>query len=173
MTAMHIDLDPPLGITGFPLGMPAEDLKRAAAALGRVTVDSEGSAARFSPMKVGAFHPQFEIIFHLEDGKTLTAAEVWIPREGPEDITVTWRGIDVFRTPARALMAQVEAAGHAVHDRERYHPMAPGLSLGFTRDAGHDVPMADDDMPLYFQAVLVAPEGYYDALLAELAKYAV
>jgi hypothetical protein len=68
-------------------------------------------------------------------------------------------------------MEQVEAAGHVIQDRKYLHPRVPGLSLGFTRDAGHDVPMAEDDMPLFFQAVLAGPEGYYDDLLAELAKY--
>lgn len=60
-------------------------------------------------MKVLALHSQFEITFHLEDGKTLTAAEVWIPRPGPEQITVTFCGIDVFATPALELLSQIEA----------------------------------------------------------------
>ncbi|MDW6065290.1 hypothetical protein SAZ11_55195 [Streptomyces sp. FXJ1.4098] len=80
---MDIELDPPHGITGFPLGMPADDLKAAAAELGRIKVRNDGSAVRFRSMKVLALHPQFEIVFHLEDGKTLGAAEVWIPRPGP------------------------------------------------------------------------------------------
>jgi hypothetical protein len=73
MRAMDIELDPSHGITGFPLGMPADDLKTA-------------------------------------------AAEVWIPRPGPEDITVRFRGIDVFRTPARELLGRLAAMGLTVLD---------------------------------------------------------
>lgn len=162
---MDIELDPPRGITGFPLGMPAEEVKEAAAALGRIQVQDEGSDDPFHHMKVLALHPQFEITFLIEDGKTLSAAEVWIPRPGPETITVTFLGIDVFATPARELLTQIESMGHEVNRREVLHPVVPRLSLGFTRDAGHEVPRDTDGWPLHFQAVLVGPEDYYDYLL--------
>ncbi|MFI1329087.1 hypothetical protein ACH4U7_02895 [Streptomyces sp. NPDC020845] len=163
---MDIELDPPHGITGFPLGMPADDLKAAAAELGRIKVRNDGSAVRFRSMKVLALHPQFEIVFHLEDGKTLGAAEVWIPRPGPEDITVRFRGIDVFRTPARELPGRLAAMGLTVLD-ETLYVYLPGLSLGFTRVAGHEVPLDTDGEPLYFQAVLTGPTGYYDYKLSD------
>lgn len=164
---MLIDLDPPHGITGFPLGMPTEELKEAAARLGRLTVHDEGSTSRFRQMKVGAFHAQFEIIFHCADGKTLSAPEIWIPRPGSEEITVTFRGIDVFRTPALELLDRIREMGHDVLEADGDYPLVPRLTLGFTRTAGHDVPMADDDKPLYMQAVLVGPADYYDEFLAE------
>jgi hypothetical protein len=165
MTAMEIELDPPNGITGFPLGMAAQDVKRAAAALGRVKVKDEGSAERFRYMKVTALHPQFEIVCHLEDGKTLTAAEVWNPRPGPEEITVRFRGLDVFGTPALQLVGQVEGMGlNIIHDEPNYWTV-PRLSLGFTRVAGHEVALDSDGEPLYFQAVLTGPADYYDFLL--------
>lgn len=163
---MEIELDPPNGITGFPLGMPAEALRAAAAELGRVKVSDEGSADEFHHMKVVALHPQFEIVFHLEDGKTLTAAEVWIPRPGPEEITVCYRGMDVFRTPALQLVAHLEQTGlNVLHDEPSYWTV-PRLSLGFTRAAGHEVPLDSDGEPLYFQAVLTGPTDYYDYKLA-------
>ncbi len=162
---MDIELTPPTGITGFPLGMPAEEVKEVAAALSRIKVQDEGSADPFHHMRVLALHPQFEINFLIEDGKTLTAAEVWIPRPGPEQITVTFRGIDVFATPALELLTQLESMGHEANRREVLHPVVPRLSLGFTRDAGHEVPRDTDGWPLYFQAVLVGPEDYYDYLL--------
>ncbi|MFE1785691.1 hypothetical protein ACFW9F_24745 [Streptomyces sp. NPDC059506] len=80
---MEIELDPPNGITGFPLGMPAEELKAEAGRLGRIKVSDEGSSARFRYMKVLALHEQFEIVFHLEDGRTLASAEVWTPAPAP------------------------------------------------------------------------------------------
>jgi hypothetical protein len=165
---MDIELDPPTGITGFPIGMPAEQVKEAAAALGRTTVRNDGSAERFRSMTVLALHPQFEVKFSLADGKTLTAAEVWIPRPGPEDITVTFRGINVFTTPARDLLRQIETMGYQINYPEPHHPIVPHLSLGFTREAGHEVPRDVDGEPLYFQAVLVGPENYYDRLLERL-----
>ncbi len=167
MTAMDIELDPPNGITDFPLGMPAADVKASAAALGRVDVSNEGSTARFRPMKVLALHPQFEIVFHIKDSKTLRAAEVWIPREGPQDITVRFRGIDVFRTPALQLVTQLEELGLTVLHNEPNHWVVPKLSLGLGRVAGHDVPLDNDGEPLYFQSILVGPTDYYDFLLDE------
>ncbi|MEU5545756.1 hypothetical protein AB0G85_25675 [Streptomyces sioyaensis] len=158
---MDFELDPPNGITGFPLGTRADAVQTAAAELGQVRVQDEGSAHEFHYMKVTALHPQFEIVFHLEDGKTLTSAEMWIPRPGPEEITVRFRGIDVFRTPARQLLEQLEGMGLTVLD-ETLYAYVPHLSLGFTRVAGHEVPLDTDGEPLYFQAVLTGPTHYYD-----------
>ncbi|MFF3911699.1 hypothetical protein ACFYZJ_38560 [Streptomyces sp. NPDC001848] len=117
-------------------------------------------------MKVTALHSQFEIVFHCEDGKTLTAAEVGIPRPGEEDITVRFRGTDVFRTPARRLIQHLQESGLTVLDRTPY-VYVPHLSLGLTRVAGHEVPLDTDGEPLHFQAVLVAPTDYDDYLLAD------
>lgn len=158
---MDIDLDPPHGITGFPLGMPAAAVREAAAALGRVRVQDEGSAEEFRYMKVLAVHPQFEIVFHLEDGKTLTSAEVWIPRPGPQEINVRFRGVEVFRTSALQLLDRLEEMGLTVL-RETGYAYVPHLSLGFTRVAGHDVPLDTDGEPLHFEAVLTGPSDYYD-----------
>ncbi len=162
---MDIELDPPRGITGFPIGMPTAQLRAAAAALGRVDVSNEGKSSQFSYEKVLALHPQFEIVFHLHDGKTLTAAEVWNPRPGAEEVNVRFRGIDVFRTPAFDVLDQIADMGYQVFERDELYPLVPGLPLGFTRTAGHEVPLAADGYPLYFQAVLVGPEGYYDETL--------
>lgn len=160
MTPMDIELTPPNGITGFPLGASAQDVKTAAA-LGRVTVKNDGSANQFGYMTVTALHPQFEIVCHLEDGKTLSAAEMWIPRPGPEEITVRFRDLDVFRTPALRLLEQLEALGlPVVHDEPNYWTV-PNLSLGFGRVAGHEVPLDTDGGPLYFQSVLTGPADYY------------
>lgn len=165
---MDIELNPPTGITGFPFGMPAAEVKDAAAALGTIRVRNDGSAVKFRKMRVVGVHPQFEITFLLEDGRTLTAAEVWIPRPGPEEITVTFRGIDVFATPARELLTRIESMGYEADHREPLHPIVPRLSLGFTREAGHEVPLDTDGQPLYFQAVLVGPEDYYDEVVDTL-----
>jgi hypothetical protein len=164
MTVMDIELDPPNGITGFPLGMPAPEVEAAAAQLGRVKVTNEGSTSAFRPMKILALHPQFEIVFHIERGKTLQAAEVWIPRPGPQQITVRFRGVDVFRTPALQLLEQLRGLGLTVLQVEPSHWTVPKLSLGLTRTVGHEVPLDTDGEPKYFQSVLTGPTDYYDFL---------
>lgn len=163
MSTRNFELDPPNGITGFPLGTPADAVRAAAAELGEVSEvrdqDDEG-ADRLE--KILAEHPQFEIVFHIEDGKTLTAVEVWFPRPGPEEVTVRFRGIDVFRTPARELVKRLEGMGLTVLD-----DAVPQLSLGFTHDADDDIPEDADGEPLYFKAVLTGPADYYDDMFNE------
>ncbi|WP_310725614.1 hypothetical protein [Streptomyces sp. N2A] len=165
MSRVHFELNPPHGITGFSLGEAADAVRAAAAELGEVKVQDDGSADPVHYMKILALHAQFEIVFHIEDGKTLTAAEMWIPRPGPEEITVRFRGVDVFRTPARELLKQLDGLGLTVLD-ETLYAFVPRLSMGFTRVAGHDVPLDTDGEALYFQAVLTGPHDYYDYKLA-------
>ena len=172
MTAMHIELDPPNGITGFRFGMPAQEVKEAAAAIGEVIVENDGVAKKWIHMTVTVNHPQFTIMFHIQDGKTLTAAEIFRPRRGPEEIRVTWRGIDVFAMRAEDFFDRVEDAGYRVHEPDDYFPTVPGLTLGMSRD-----PAGDDDFPRdeegyadYFLRVLAAPADYYDAVMAEIER---
>jgi hypothetical protein len=81
---------------------------------------------------------------------------------------VRFRGVDVFRTPALELLDRLEGMGLAVV-RDALYPFVPHLSLGFTRVAGHDVPLDVDGEPLYFQSVLVGPADYYGARLEAAA----
>ncbi|WP_211227757.1 hypothetical protein [Shimazuella kribbensis] len=165
-TSIDIDVDPPNGITGFPQDMPAEDLKASATELmGKIRVSDEGSDQKFRSMKVLALHSQFEIVFHIENGKTLSASEIWIPDNSDSiRINIRFRGIDIFRTPALQLLKQIENMGYQVINQGDYC-FVPKLSLGFTRVAGHEVPLDTDGYPLYFQAVLTGPTNYYDFLL--------
>ena len=167
MSAMHIDLDPPNGITGFTFGMPADEVEEAAAALGTVRVLDEGPPRKWRFMKIDTVLPQFAITFHIEDGKTLTSVEIWRPFDGPEQISVTWRGTDVFHTPAHEVMARIEAAGYRIDERETGYPQVKGLTLGFGRNKRDDIPWDRDEddedaKPLYFSSVLAAPTRYYD-----------
>lgn len=167
MSAMHIDLDPPNGITGFSFGMPADEVKAAAAALGTVRVLDEGPPHKWRFMKIDTVLPQFAITFHIEDGKTLTSVEIWRPFEGPEQISVTWRGTDVFHTPAHEVMARIEAAGYRIDERETTYPQVKDLTLGFARNSRDDIPRhreegEDDAKPVYFSSVLAAPRRYYE-----------
>lgn len=173
MTAMHIELDPPNGVTGFRFGMAAQEVKEAAAALGEVTVRDDGVAKEWTHMAVDVAHPGVDITFNLEDGKTLTSVNIFRPRPRPgaEEVIVTWRGIDVFATRAEEVLDAAEQAGYRIHDREFFFPLVPGLSLGFSRDPG-----GDDDFPMdeetgvadFFLSVLTAPAAYYDKVLADI-----
>ena len=70
---------------------------------------------------------------------------------------ITGRGIDMFRTPALALVEQLSAMGPDVRTIEPSTWVIPKLPLGFTRSAGHEVPTDRDGGPLHFQAILVGP----------------
>ncbi|NUP47386.1 MAG: hypothetical protein HOW97_08735 [Catenulispora sp.] len=172
---MHIELDPPNGVTGFGFGMPVEELKEAAAALGPITVTDEGPPSKWRHMKIYTQLDQFDILFSSEDGKTLTSLDIARPYEDDADVTVTWRGIDVFRTPARELMERIEAQGYRVDHRERFNPLVPGLSFGLDWNPRDDIPFDgdidedDDAMPVYLRGIFVAPAVYYDEVLAEIA----
>lgn len=168
---MDIEVDPPRGISGFPIGMGTGELVRAARRLGRVRVESPGSAEPFDAMRVLVLHPQFEIVFGCEDGATLTFVELWAPEPGPEEVAVTWRGVDVFRTPALELLDRIRGFGYRIDETEApYHYTVPELPLGFTREAGHEVPVAQDGQPLYMQAVGVGGAGYYDEPLPDASR---
>ncbi|WP_344959086.1 hypothetical protein [Actinomadura miaoliensis] len=91
----------------------------------------------------------------------MTAIEVWRFHNEDADAHVLLDGVDVFRTPARVLLARLSEQGHDVQDADDEYPRVSGLTLAFTRTAGHEVPMDTDGMPLYFESVLVAAEDYY------------
>ncbi|MBR7836813.1 hypothetical protein KDL01_26265 [Actinospica durhamensis] len=185
--SVEIELDPPHGVTGYPIGMPAGELVPDAVARGRVVISDPGLAGALEHMKLDLTvyleRASFATVFALEDGNTLTWLDIHAPRPLPgaepaadadpvpaaaaaEELKVTWRGIDVFRTPAAELLRRIEAEGHEVDrsaEPERY--TVPGLPLRFTRTAGReDVPRDRDGEPRYMQSVLVAGPGYFDEL---------
>jgi hypothetical protein len=167
---VDIELDPPRGVTGIALGLSLDEGVAAAARYGQVTVSAPQPAqvevageTMSLPTKVLALGDGFEVSVHVEDGVSVTAIEVWRPRDPQADVRVLYDGIDVFGTPALRVLELLEARGHAVdRDDEPEYYSVPDLPLGFTRVAGHEVPLADDGEPLYFEAVLVGGPGYYD-----------
>lgn len=70
-------------------------------------------------MKVTVLHPQLGIVFHCDDGATAAFIELWAPGAGPDEITVTWRGLDVFRTPAPELLERIRALGSSASGSTR------------------------------------------------------
>jgi hypothetical protein len=179
---MDIELDPRHGMTGYPIGMPVEELVPAAVSSGRVVIDDPDLDGPLHHMKVDLTvylrRSSFATVFGLEDGRTLTWIELHAPRalygdddatSGDAELHVTLFGIDVFSTPALDLLDLIETQGHEIdrsEEPERY--AVPDLDLSFTRDAGHPVPMAADGEPLFMQSVFVAGKGYFDQPLPDI-----
>lgn len=90
---------------------------------------------------------------------------MWRPPDPGYDATVTFEGIDVFRTAWSKLLTELGSRGHRiVRQVGDLFAYAPDLTLGFSRDAAHEVPEDTDGLPLYFESVLVAAAGYYDGV---------
>lgn len=157
---MHIELNPPHGVAPLDLGMPLEEAVAACGTWGDVSVSRGVDGI---PTLV-ADHPRFEVVAHLADGAGVTSVEVWRPRpktrpESPE-ITVRFRGVDVFRPPAREVLSALASLGFTVEDRRTPRPRFPELALVFTREPHDGDPRDRDGLPLHFARVLVARAGY-------------
>lgn len=175
---MELYLDPPRGIVGnagnapgfapnIALGAGHQEAVWAASAYGPTKVAPAGTITIAgtpfpTPAKIVAMAPGFELVLILDDAVSVTAIEVWRPRDPHTDVTVRYDGLDVFRTPAVELLDLMRARGHRVEaEDEGVGAWAPDLALGFSRVAGHEVPRGGDGEPLYFESVLVAAAGYY------------
>lgn len=182
---MELYLDPPRGVIGtagngagtpgqppefgpgIALGMGQRDAARAASAYGTTTMTPAGTiniaGTLFpTPARIVATTSAFELVLILDDGISLTAIEVWRPRDPRAAVTVRYDGLDVFRTPAVHLLDQLRARGHRIEaEDEGAGAWAPDLALGFSRVAEHEVPRGADGQPLYFESVLVTAAGYY------------
>lgn len=158
---MHIELDPPRGVPPLLIGGALEEAVAAGAVWGEVTV----SRGLDDAPSVLVHHPRIAIVAHIEDGDGVTAIEVGRPDppRGPSGprIAVTFHGVDVFATPARQVLARLAEQGHMLTGAAGTHPAAPGLTLGFTREPSDEGDQDTDGLPLHFDAVLVAPPGYY------------
>ena len=68
------------------------------------------------------------------------------------DTTVVWDGIDMFRTDADEILAEMVGRGIRLDLSDPSHPFCPDVALGLTRER----------LSHHFEAVLVARPGYYD-----------
>jgi len=165
---VDIELQPPAGFTGMVLGRSEEETVRAAERFGPVSV-SRGALVQVAgepfliPTKMVAGGPEFNFALTFDESGNADTVEVWRPPDPGHDGTVTFEGLDVFRTPWSKLLAELESRGHRiVREDGDLFAYAPDLTLGFSRDAAHEVPEDADGLPLYFESVLVAAAGYYD-----------
>lgn len=156
---MNIILDPPRGVAPVNIGLPVQEALEAASVWGEVRVLNRGPNR---PPKVSVTNAdKFQVNLHFEDGKTVTAIEIWRFVDPSVDVRVLFQGMDLFRTPARQIMKQLREKGFDLRNEKDAYPRVARLSLGFTREAGRKVPMDKDKMPFYFEAVLVGDASYF------------
>ncbi|MEV6318845.1 hypothetical protein [Streptomyces sp. NPDC051776] len=159
---MDIVIDPPRGVAPVLIGMPFEQALEAGKTWGEPNVS--GPYAHDPTVKIvfADEENEFEIVVHLEDGKTVTAVELWRFRREDADVRVLDGDLDIFRTPAREVLDHLASQGCDLDLSDLEEPVALGLTLAFTRDTGREVPRdPQDGHTLYFESVLVGDATYY------------
>jgi hypothetical protein len=155
---MEIILDPPHGVPPVSMGMSFEEAVQAAAAWGEVRVS--GPFDHDPTVKIQAMGDDFDVLVILKDQKTVNAVDVSAPEEEGSDLRVLWRGVDVFRTPARQLLKMFADDGYRVDESNPEEPVVLDLTIAFSRWTSQEVPLAPEDgLPLYFTAALVSNEN--------------
>ncbi|WP_435283721.1 hypothetical protein [Streptomyces koelreuteriae] len=136
--------------------MPFEEAVEAAACWGDVRV--MGPVEHNPTVQIQAGGDDFDVIVVLKDQQTVNAVDISAPSEaGPQ---VLWRGIDVFKTPARQLLKVFSDAGYVIEDSDPEAPVVLDLTIAFNRWTSQEVPLDPyDGLPLYFTAALVSDEN--------------
>jgi hypothetical protein len=153
---MIFELHPPQAAGPLRIGATGHDTVEILKQLGtpQVLCRTPGSRPawavhRPSGLFIGAY---FDADDHLE------AIEFGRP-DGKDD-TITYDGLDVFTTPAAALITQLRQRT-TVHQEEDGHAFtAPSLLLALWRPVTPQAP--DDQEGRFFESVLIARRGYYD-----------
>jgi hypothetical protein len=153
---VDIILDPPNGVPPVSMGMPFEEAVEAAARWGDVRV--MGPVEHNPTVQIQAVADDYDVIVVLRDQQTVNAVDISAPSDaGPQ---VLWRGIDVFRTPARQLLKLFSDAGYRIDDSNPDEPVVLDLTIAFNRWTSQQVPLdPEDGLPLYFTAALVSDEN--------------
>jgi hypothetical protein len=147
---MTIILEPPVGLPPLLLGMDVDAAEGAMRFWGtpeRLKVP-EGAPPQLTVRdEARGLH----VMAFFEDGASLTAIELMRPDR--PDVTVLWEGIDIFGQSDEEVLAALGERGFAVDPSDPLHPYFDEITLGFDRDHERG----------YFESVLVARPGYYDA----------
>ena len=150
---MTLEVVPPDGVGPVRIGMTMDEAKAALAAI-------EGYVPATAPGTLTATYDSGMSI-ELEpaaDG-TLGAIQVYRPH-GP--LRVEYQGIDLLRTPAAQVVEQLGALTGLEEDEGGRSYVASDLLLSLWRPFVEDE-NPDEEQGHYFQSVLVAQPGYYDA----------
>ncbi|WP_378734673.1 hypothetical protein [Nocardia brasiliensis] len=154
---MNIELDPPVGIPPVLIGMSREEAFRALGVWGSpelLTGPTDRLRVRDAELNV-------DIFVHLESADEVTAIEIWRPEDPSADIVVEFHELDVFRTPAREVLAELRSQGVRIDDSDRYYPNCPELTLGFNLEGDGSAGLDEEGLSIYFESALVAGPGYY------------
>lgn len=152
---MQFKLDPPRGLPPLLIGMSRSEAR---GAMGFWGVPEEVAGGMTPELRVRDSQLSFDVFAHFEDGATVTAVEIWRPL-GDAAPAVTWRGIDVFKTPPDLVLQRIRESGAEVDDSDPLNPFCPELTIGFNRSGGPE--FVGPGLPPWFESVLVAEPGYY------------
>jgi len=152
---MDFELDPPTGVGPLLLGMPQQS---ASTVLDSLRDPSALSDSDRPGQHV--FRPSgLMISVHCTRG-VLEAIELGRPTA--ETDRVTFRGLDLFSSPARKVVEVLR--GHTEVDEDPDDPasfIAPNLQMSFWRPFEADGE-PEEEQGYYFSSVLIAQPGYYD-----------
>ena len=151
---MSIDLQPPAEAAGIRIGATREEAQSQCLAHGEPMPFRRGDEVNASLVVERPSGLSIFVYFDATDA--VEAVEFGRPRS-PE--VVAFRGIDIFGTPADALVTQLREITSIDVDEDGHSATAPDLLLALWRSV---VPEDDDDQDgRYFESVLLSRPGYY------------
>jgi hypothetical protein len=152
---VNIDLQPPTEAAGIRIGAHRDEAHAQCLAHGEPKPFRRSDGANAS--LVVERPSGLSIFVYFDAADAVEAIELGRP-EGSSDV-VSFRGIDIFGTPADALAEMLRGHAPIEIEEEGRSVTAPDLPLALWRPV---VPENDDDPHgRYFESVLVAKAGYY------------
>ncbi len=151
---MSIELQPPTEAAGIRIGATREEAHRQCLAHGEPTPFRRASEVNASLVVHRPSGLSIFVYFDVADG--VEAIDFGRPRS--RDV-VSFRGIDIFDTPADELLMKLGEHTSIEVDEDGRSLTAPDLLLALWRPV---VPESDGDPDgRYFESVLMAGPGYY------------
>ena len=152
---MNIDLQPPTQAAGIRIGANRDEAQDQCLVHGEPKPFRRSNEANAS--LVVERPSGLSIFVHFDAADAVEAIELGRP-EGSDD-HVSFRGIDIFGTPADELVELLREHAAIEIEEEEHSVTAPNLLLALWRSV---VPENDDDPAgRYFESVLVAEPGCY------------
>ena len=155
-SSMDIHLRPPTEAAGISIGSTRAEARRDCVALGN---PSEFRRSDEASTSLVLQRPSGLSIFVYFDHDDFVEA-IEFGRPGSGDDVVSYRGINLFNTPADELIERLSADDRTEVSEGGRSVTAPDLLLALWR-AVISEGSADED-GRYFESVLVARPGYYD-----------
>jgi hypothetical protein len=151
-----IELHPPLSAGPLKIAATGEDIVAAMRQFGEPQVFGRVAGERPGWCVHGPGGLFVSAYFDAND----RAIAIELGRPTDPAISVTYDGIDIFRTPAVDVVAMLRRTTTVLEKDDGCSFTAPDLLLALWRPFAPYEP--DDEDGRYFQSVLVAEPGYYD-----------